>query len=65
MSQVYTYPEAEIVIPPSTAVLLHCSGSRGVTQVMVPTHKHQWDCRIGPPQGHLQVSLLSLSEWRV
>lgn len=59
---VSAYPEAEIVVPPSAAVLLHCAGSGGVTQVMVSTDKHQWNGGIGPLQDCLQVSLLTFSK---
>lgn len=52
-SQTFAYPEAEIVITPSTAVLCHRTGGRGVSQVMVPTDKHQWNGGIGSPQSPL------------
>lgn len=60
-----TYPEAEIVVAPCFAILLHSSRCGGVAQVMVPTDKHQRDGRIYSLQGCLQVPLLTLSEWGV
>lgn len=60
-----TYPEAEIVIAPCFAILLHSSRCGGVAQVMVPTDKHQRDGGVCSLQGCLQVPLLTLSEWGV
>lgn len=61
----FAYPEAEVVISPCAAVLLHCTGGGCVAQVMVPTDKHQRDGGICSLQGCLKVSLLTFSEWRV
>lgn len=58
----YAYPEAEIVVPPSTAVLFHCCRGGGVSQVMVTTDKHQRDRWIRPLQRSLQVSFLTFSK---
>lgn len=60
-----TYPEAEIVVPPCSAVLLHCISGGGVAQVMVPADKHQWYRGVCSLQGRLQVSLLTFPEWCV
>lgn len=46
MEEVTAYPKAEIVVPPSFAVLLHCRWGGGVAQVMVSTDKYQRDGRI-------------------
>lgn len=60
-----TYPEAEIVVTPCFAILLHSSRCGGVAQVMVPADKHQRDGGVCSLQGCLQVPLLTFSEWVV
>lgn len=57
------HPEAEVVVAPGPAVLLHRAGSRYLVQVVVPADEHEWDGGVRLPQGLLQVPLLGFSEF--
>lgn len=58
------HPEAEVVVTPSPAEVLHGAGGGGVPDVVVPANEHQRDGGVRPLQGLLQVPLLAFLELR-
>lgn len=64
MWKVTFYPEAEVVVSPGCAVLVHWTEGGSVAQVMVSTDKHQRDGGICGLQDSLQVPYLTFPKGR-
>lgn len=56
-------PEAEVVVSPCLAELLHSLGGGDIAQVMVAADHHQWDVLVDGLQYSLQVPGLFLPPW--